>query len=371
MDGAGVAENNDALSASRTDAIANPQHPMHPDQTVGGKVQGAVALRARWCMGLRSVGTRGLDADEMNYLRSETQRFRNQYWLPGALLVASPTSLVLGLLAFAESHTTRIAEVAGVILLVCSIYIFPAFAFLSFRDIKKLRKLLRLDLEIGLVERFEALSNTPSDIHEKASLCEGALESIDVLPGSMFILKANNRIPPKRIAAEITETASPTTNIETKKHPASARRTLVLRSFTLEELSEITATVQRLKKNTRVRFFFIAAFMFALIRVTSGISRGSLRSTPTDIREIILLIITIIAANTIYKFYRLLRVARLLTKDLRDGHLIAVAEHAAPFHTFEVLRHSKLIWSASAQPASWRHNRVLMRRSDYLTDLNP
>ena len=334
-------------------------------------MQGAVALRARWCMGLRSVGTRGLDADEMNYLRSETQRFRNQYWLPVALLAASPTSLVLGLLAFAESHTTRIAEVAGVILLVCGIYIFPAFAFLSFRDIKKLRKLLRLDLEIGLVERFEALSNTPPGIHEKASLCESALESIDVLPGSMFILKANNRTPPKRIAAEITETAPPTTNIETKKHPASARRTLVLRSFTMEELSEIMATVLRLKKNTRMRFFFIAVFMLALMHVASGMSHGPLRSAPADIREIILLIIISIAANAIYKFYRLLRVARLLAEDLRDGHLIVVAEHVAPFHTFEVLRHSKLIWSTSAQPAPWRHRRALMRRSDYLADLNP
>ncbi|WP_136256615.1 hypothetical protein [Metallibacterium scheffleri] len=306
----------------------------------------------------------------MNYLRSEAQRFRNQYWLPAALLAASPTCLVLGLIAFAGSHTTLIAEVVSVILLVCGIYILPAFAFLSFRDIKKQRKLLRLDLEIGVVERFEALSDSPSRIPKKASLCESALESIEVLPGSRFILKANNRVPPKRIAAEITETAPPTSNIETSKQPTTVRRTSVLRSFTMEELSEITATAQRLKRNIRIRFFFIAWFILVLMNVTSGMSHGPLRSVPTDIREIILLIATVIAADAIYKFYRLFRVARLLTQDLRDGHLIVVAEHAPPFHTFEVLRHSKLIWSASAQPALWRHSRALIRRSDYLADLN-
>lgn len=334
-------------------------------------MQGAIALRARWCMGLRSVGTRGLDADEMNYLRWETQRFRNQYWLPVALLVASPTSLVLGLLAFAEGNATLIAEAAGVIMLACGIYIFPAFAFLSFRDIKKLRKLLRLDLEIGLVERFEVLSDTAPCIPQKASLCEGALESIEVLPGSLFILRVNNRTPPKRIAAEITETAPPTTNIESKTNLTSVRSLPAIRSFTMEELSEITETVRRLKKSSRLRTFFVAWFMLVLMYVSSGISRGPLRSEPADIRDMLLLIFIIIASDAIYKLYRLFGVVRLLTHDLRDGHLIVVAEHAAPFRTFEVLRHSRLIWSTSAQPAPWRHSRALIRRSDYLADLNP
>ncbi len=334
-------------------------------------MQGAIAFSARWCMGLRSVGTRGLDADEIDYLRSEMRRFRNKYWLPGALLAVSPTSLVLGLFAFAEGHATRITEVAGVILLVCGIYIFPALALLGFRDIRKLRKRLWLDLEIGLVERFEVLSNTAPAIHKTASLCEGALESIDVLPGSMYILKANNKIPPKRFTAEITETAPATTNIESKKKTTSSNRSFVLREFTKEELSEISASVKHLNKNARMWSFYIAWFMLVLMYVAFGMSHGPLRSAPADIRGIILLVLMIIAGDALYKLYRLFRVARLLAKDLRDGYLLEVVEHVAPSHTFEVLRHSKLIWSASAQPASWRHNRVLMRRSDYLTDLNP
>lgn len=327
-----------------------------------------VARRVRWCKGLRSVGVRRLEAAEMDYLRSETRKFGHRYWLPAALGVASPTSIVLALVAFSYGSSAPVPTALGVMLLISGIYILPTVALLGFRDIKKQRKLLRLDLEIGLVERFEAVSDSPNDLPEQTPSPGSKLESIEVLPGSMSVLKMNGAIPPKRVAAEITETAPPSSATGTLKPAASAGRTFALRRLTADEQAELATTVQRFKKSAWIRCIVIAIFVPAMLHELFGISHGRLSTAPLIVRALVLFFL-VAAANAIYRLYHLFRNLRSLAKDLHQADVVAVAEHTAPFETLEVLRHSKLIWSKAAQPSPWRHSRAQFRRSDYVFDL--
>ena len=327
-----------------------------------------VARRVRWCKGLRSVGVRRLEAAEMDYLRSESRKFGHRYWLPVALGVASPTSMALALVAFSYGSSAPVPTALGVMLLISGIYILPTVALLGIRDIKKLSKLLRLDLEIGLVERFEAVSDSPTDLPEQTMSPGSKLESMEVLPGSMSVLKLNGAIPPKRIAVEITETAPPSSATRTLKPAASAGRTFALRRLTADEQAELAVTVQRLKKSAWIRCIGIAIFVPAMLHELFGISHAALSTEPLTF-EALTLFFLVAAASAIYRIYRLFRNSRLLAKDLHEAVVVAVAEHAAPFETFEVLRHSNLIWSRAAQPSPWRHSRAQIRRSDYLLDL--
>ena len=327
-----------------------------------------VARRVRWCKGLRSVGVRRLEAAEMDYLRSETRKFGHRYWLPAALGVAAPTSIALALVAFSYGSSAPVLTALGVTLLISGIYILPTVALLGFRDIKKLRKLLRLDLDIGLVERFEAVSDSQPGSPEQTPELGSKLESMEVLPGSMSVLKMNGVIPPKRLAVEITETAPPSSATRTLKPAASAGRTFARRRLTADEQVELAATVQRLKKSVWITCIVIAIFVPAMLHELFGISHGVLSTEPLTLHALNLFVL-VAAASAIYRLYRLFRNSRLLTKDLHEAELVSVAEHTAPFETFEVLRHSKLIWSKAAQPSLWRHSRAQIRRSDYLLDL--
>lgn len=323
-----------------------------------------VSLRpdcSRWCEGLKSIGWRGLEPEEISRLRLEIKATLRKIWLPVSLGLASPLALFVALQVCGNEMEPPLDRlITGLVLFVLGLAFLPGVSILLLRDRTKEWRLLRKDLKDGIVEKFTVAEtvNYEKIMHNIAEMPH----NLEIFPNSGIVFSANGVRPERRNTVHVYETSSPPESQSLYAVPSQVSAlipTEVLQQLDVErrrlgaaELDELKRHVKESRRPNRVTLFLLA--WLGLV-VASGIWH---RDTFISWLREYAAPLAVVTSATLYRvcqFIRTVLASRALEKDSRSAWVI-VAHQKPPADRgpLEYLTESGALWSAEGMPAGWR-----------------
>jgi hypothetical protein len=381
----------------------------------------------RWYVGLRSVGTRHLSARELAWVRRRRRDHHRSVALTltipvllfvgAAVLVHSstPADFPLGLWGFLGALVGlsgailcivkgrgpwRIAAAVGVGILaahfvarlvalrlahllssiaesiaVSVLVLGSTYAAVVFvRRVRELWHLGRIsdDLNMEVAERFSGtLSAAGTDGSIRALVRGGQLDpfstrdqTVDILPRSGLILRANGRAIPTWMTANVVEVAPPRPfamqvalpeGLNQAKEEPSVR--LLRRSLSPSERHELERHIRNLKRQwwlPALATFSVASFL--ILRSINALE-------PAPLNDAGAMLVYILAALVYFSYFRRIQAAHKLDWDRKLRWVVTVhdcekegstSSQKTPPPKMEILPVSRLAWTEGTKPADWR-----------------